>query len=604
MINLLPSIDDILGFLPSWASIKNKVLELKTLILGKITTIIAALPSIDDILGFLPSWNSITSKVSEIKTSIQTKITELIGLLPSVNDILGFLPSWNSITTKITEIKTSISTKITELIGLLPSVSDILGFIPSWSSITGKISEVKTLISTKITELIGLIPSVSDITGFLPSWDSITTKITELKTLITTKVATFLSSIPTLDTITKFLPDINKIVDNLKQFATDAFNSVKGLFKFGSISEAVATAINVIFLPSNLILGLIESMWNYVKGIFGFDDKKAEEKTKGSSFLAGGGIGGLIMTVVDSVWSYLKGLFSFGSSEGLDDEKKAELAAIKEMMNPLKQLRKFAGSIKGFFTDIFDMEKIKGFFSDIPLIGGFFGGDEERTPTDNAEEKQLITPIDSSSIIKNIFGEVNILDELSKVFSKLIDNLVGYLDTFLGEALGPAYTSRAEHIEELESKIADNLAKGDAAVAAAIKDYSEEEGIKFNQEEITGALNKQVLKRLEEEKAKPEDRFVTLGGQDKELVARLEKMAPKQTSAQIVPNSQIQGVNQRTLLVEQGSQNMATQTAQQPIIISNVDNSTRTANNNPAIPVPVSYENPDWASRIFTSLGF
>ena len=524
--------------------------------------------------------------------------------MPSVNDILGFLPSWNSITTKITEIKTSISTKITELIGLLPSVSDILGFIPSWSSITGKISEVKTLISTKITELIGLIPSVSDITGFLPSWDSITTKITELKTLITTKVATFLSSIPTLDTITKFLPDINKIVDNLKQFATDAFNSVKGLFKFGSISEAVATAINVIFLPSNLILGLIESMWNYVKGIFGFDDKKAEEKTKGSSFLAGGGIGGLIMTVVDSVWSYLKGLFSFGSSEGLDDEKKAELAAIKEMMNPLKQLRKFAGSIKGFFTDIFDMEKIKGFFSDIPLIGGFFGGDEERKPTDNAEEKQLITPIDSGSIIKNIFGEVNILDELSTVFSKLIDNLVGYLDTFLGEALGPAYTSRAEHIEELESKIADNLAKGDAAVAAAIKDYSEEEGIKLNQEEITGALNKQVLKRLEEERAKPEDTLGGYGEQDKELVARLEKMAPKQTSAQIVPNSQIQGVNQRTLLVEQGSQNMATQTTQQPIIISNVDNSTRTANNNPAIPVPVSYENPDWASRIFTSLGF
>ena len=595
-ISIFPSIDDILGFLPSWDTITAKVTEIKNLILGKIQNIISSLPSIDDILGFFPSWDTIKNKVIEIKNLIVAKIANFIAFFPSLEDITQFLPSFEGIKNKVTEIKDLVLTKIANFIAFFPSLEDITQFLPSFEGIKNKVIEIRDLVLTKIANFIAFFPTLSDITQFLPSFEDIKTKVLNLKTLITTKIDSFIEGIPTLETLTSFLPDINTIIEKAKQFGKDVFSSLAGLFDFTSIEGAVKTAINIFFLPTNLILGLVESMWKFIKGLFGFEEEETNKEVQGSSFLKSGGIGGIITSLVDGLWKYIKGLFSFDSSEE-DENQKGTLDKIKKMLNPMEQLRSFANSIKGFFNNIFDMEKIKGFFADIPLIGGFFGGKQE-AEAENVDGNQLITPIDSSSIIKSIFGEVSILDELSKVFRSLIDNLVTYLDTFLGEALGPAYTSRAEHIEELESKIAENLDKSDADIAKAVMDYSKDEDIQFTEKEFTDALNRQAALRLKEELAKPEDALY--GEQDKELIARLQKVVP---STPIIQSAT--GMTQRTEMLQQASENMATQQAQQqPVIISNVDNSTSSVGATSAIPIPTTNQNPDWSARLFAAISF
>ena len=536
--------------LPSFDTIIEAGKGLFDIVETKMNSFLAIFPTTDQLVGFLPNFEGILNKVIEVKNKILAKISTFLSLIPSVDDIMGFFPSFKSITDKVITVKNLILAKITTLLALIPTVNGIMGFFPSFSGITDKVLTLKTNITTKISELLLLIPSVNDIMGFFPSFSDITTKITNLKELINTEIAEFVKKIPTLEDITGFLPNIDEIITDLKQFGTDAFNKIKELFSFSTIKEKVNEAVKDLFDLGKTVASIAGAMIAGIQGIFGFNSETGiftVDLTAAKEAI--GNVGAFLSKLASSLFDGVKGLFGFGGDgEGVDD---SEIEKLKKKYSPFKLLEDFAKSIKGFFEDIFDMSKIKGFFSDIPLIGSFFSSGGEQS---NAGEQQLMTPISTEGMLRGIFGEVSILDYLGSIFKDIISNVVTYLDTFLGDVLGDLYDSQKE-----------------------LRDEAIKESVEL-QKSIGRAVSGQ-------------EKFLTKAGRQEAIDERFEELAKINARIlELTPTTT--GANERTLMLEENA--LASGARQEGVTI--VDQSTVTNNDNaPSIQAiaPTTTENQD-----------
>jgi hypothetical protein len=471
--------------LPSFDTIIEAGKGLFDIVTTKINSFLAIFPTVDDLLQFLPKFKTITDKVIEVKAFILAKLATFLSGIPTWEDITGFLPSFDTITTKIDGVKAAIALGIANFLSIFPTWETITSFLPKWDSVTSKIDAVKTSVVQGITNFLALFPTWESLSAFLPTWSDLTTPITTLKTSIETKVKTFIDSIPTLEDITGFLPDINDIVEKAKTFGKDAIASLTGLFSFGSIEEAVKSAINLFFLPTNMIVALVKGAWNWITGLFGYDTEKktATIDAKTPSFLEGGGIGQIVIDIAKGLWNSITAMFAFGTGKDLTKEQMGELKKLEDMLSPMKLLENFAKSIKGFFEDIFDMDKIKGFFSDIPLIGSFFGSSGENKQADDGG-KSLMTPIDTQGLLSSIFGEVNILDYISKFFTNAFFNIIDFLAIKLDDILDavPGYTNRFEQAgEDFErlNKLNEERLKLKEDLSEAIEDDDKDDIIEY-----------------------------------------------------------------------------------------------------------------------------
>ena len=75
------------------------------------------------------------------------------------------------------------------------------------------------------------------------------------------------------------------------------------LLDFSSMEGLVSTAINVFFLPWNIIGTLIGKMWNFIKGWFGFKEGEAEVDEEFN-------LGKLITSIIGKIADFFRGLFN------------------------------------------------------------------------------------------------------------------------------------------------------------------------------------------------------------------------------------------------------------------------------------------------------
>ena len=187
------------------------------------------------------------------------------------------------------------------------------------------------------------------------------------------------------------------IIGKIGTFLSGIWEWFKGMFVFDDIGGAVSALLDFVFLPTNLIVKLVGSVWEYIKGIFGF--KKTEAKLPDDF-----SIGKMITDVAKSIWDFIKGIFGFGEGE----KKKPALSSTaldkkKEEFSLFSLIGDMIDGIIDFFKNLFDID-VKGIFKSVfGTLGEWgakawnfaFGGDDdeeiETKATAKAKEMQDAT---------------------------------------------------------------------------------------------------------------------------------------------------------------------------------------------------------------------
>ena len=148
------------------------------------------------------------------------------------------------------------------------------------------------------------------------------------------------------------------VIGFLTDLVVGVWEWFKGLFDFSTIGTTIASLINLITLPHQIIFGLVMGVWKWFKGLFGFETKDTE--TAGAQTKPGG-LGGVLLSLVTGVWEWFKGLFSWGKvvlAKGADE--------VKGVVGFLTDL---AVGVWEWFKGLFDFSSVgAGFASIINLI--------------------------------------------------------------------------------------------------------------------------------------------------------------------------------------------------------------------------------------------
>jgi hypothetical protein len=96
----------------------------------------------------------------------------------------------------------------------------------------------------------------------------------------------------------------DSIIGQIGTFFKGIWNWFKGMFVFDDIGGAVSALLDFVFLPTNLIVKLISSVWDFIKGLFGF--KKDEAKLPNDF-----SIGKMITGFIDDIGKWFSDLFDF-----------------------------------------------------------------------------------------------------------------------------------------------------------------------------------------------------------------------------------------------------------------------------------------------------
>ena len=94
------------------------------------------------------------------------------------------------------------------------------------------------------------------------------------------------------------------IIGKIGTFFKGIWEWFKGMFVFDDIGGAVSALLDFVFLPTNLIVKLISSVWDFIKGLFGF--KKDEAKLPDDF-----SIGKMITGFIDDIGKWFGDLFDF-----------------------------------------------------------------------------------------------------------------------------------------------------------------------------------------------------------------------------------------------------------------------------------------------------
>ena len=144
-----------------------------------------------------------------------------------------------------------------------------------------------------------------------------------------------------------------------------AWQWLEGLFDFTSMEGLVSTALNLFFLPANLIIDMMGKAWDMIKGFFGFTKDEAKLPEDFS-------IGKFITDTIGKIWGWVRNLMGFGDDVAAN-EKKMEGMGLGE-----DALGNFIKMIGEWFSKLFDIDIAalgKSILGD--SLYAFLFGDEE-----------------------------------------------------------------------------------------------------------------------------------------------------------------------------------------------------------------------------------
>ena len=201
----------------------------------------------------------------------------------------------------------------------------------------------------------------------------------------------------------------DSLIGQIGSYLTTAWNWFKGLFDFSTLETSVASVLNFIFLPTNLIVGLLDSAWTYLKGLFGFKEDETKPKEPFS-------VGKLIVDLGKSIWGYVKSLFGFGAEaaeEAVPEVDEGELKKIGSKFSLTGMISDLVDNIIGFFKGLFDfdvMKVMKDIFGALGDAGArawnfVFGGDDEDEKLQTAAEMEKEEMVNATQAMAKLAEE-------------------------------------------------------------------------------------------------------------------------------------------------------------------------------------------------------
>ena len=97
-----------------------------------------------------------------------------------------------------------------------------------------------------------------------------------------------------------------------------AWQYISGLMDFTSMEGLVSSAINLFFLPLNLITGFVGDIWDTIKGFFGFTKEEAKLPEDFS-------IGKFVTEMIGKLWGWVRNLMGFGDDVEANEAKMKDL---------------------------------------------------------------------------------------------------------------------------------------------------------------------------------------------------------------------------------------------------------------------------------------
>jgi hypothetical protein len=314
---------------------------------------------------------------------------------------------------------------------------------------------------------------------------------------------------------------------------------------------------------------------------------------------------GFVLPTLPSIADIKTKIDDFGKK--IYDSEKETIFGIK-----LPELPTFAGitetvdnfgkKISDFFSDLFNFDKIIKFVKSM-LPSFLFGGEEETTETPKTKSQtEELKPLDSSSLIDSLLGDVDLGKELIGMFKSVIDDIVkiipggetvkGVVDFFTGEDDPEAEKKkleeeRLEKVKEIEQELKNELSK--PMEGGLFTDIQDPDKIKSLQAELA-LLN---VKPLAKGGILPKGKVGLVGEAGPELITS------SQESQQVINSNQtntileklVRTTTARTQMIEQNSKNMSSSA---PVFINNVDNSVRSnGGGGGTIPIPKPVNNPN-----------
>jgi len=173
----------------------------------------------------------------------------------------------------------------------------------------------------------------------------------------------------------------DSLLGQIGGYLTKAWEWFTGLFDFSTLETSIASALNFVFFVPNLIIGLLDGAWTYLKGLFGFKEDESKPKEPFS-------VGKLIVDLGKSIWGYVKGLFGFGAEAAEEAVPKVDEGELKKMGSKFSLtglIGDMVDSIVDFFTNLFNFDVEQVFKDVFGALGDFgskaydflFGDDEE-----------------------------------------------------------------------------------------------------------------------------------------------------------------------------------------------------------------------------------
>jgi len=173
----------------------------------------------------------------------------------------------------------------------------------------------------------------------------------------------------------------DSLIGQIGGYLTKAWEWFTGLFDFSTLETSIASVLNFVFFIPNLIIGLLDGAWTYLKGLFGFKEDESKPKEPFS-------VGKLIVDLGKSIWGYVKGLFGFGAEAAEEAVPKVDEGELKKMGSKFSLtglIGDMVDSIVDFFTNLFNFDVEQVFKDVFGALGDFgakaydflFGDDEE-----------------------------------------------------------------------------------------------------------------------------------------------------------------------------------------------------------------------------------
>ena len=201
----------------------------------------------------------------------------------------------------------------------------------------------------------------------------------------------------------------DSLIGQIGGYLTKAWEWFTGLFDFSTLETSIASALNFVFFVPNLIIGLLDGAWTYLKGLFGFKEDESKPKEPFS-------VGKLIVDLGKTIWGYVKSLFGFGAEaaeEAVPEVDEGELKKIGSKFSLTGMISDLVDNIVGFFKGLFDfdvMKVMKDIFGALGDAGArawnfVFGGDDEDEKLQTAAEMEKEEMVNATQAMAKLAEE-------------------------------------------------------------------------------------------------------------------------------------------------------------------------------------------------------